>query len=106
MIISGGFNIFPSEIEQVLWSHPAVQDCAVIGVPDAKWGEAVMAIVELKPGQSVGEQELSDFCRVALGGMKTPKRIEFWPELPRSPVGKVLKRDIRERFWQGQSRRV
>ena len=106
MIISGGFNIFPSEIEQVLWSHPAVQDCAVIGVPDAKWGEAVVAIVELKPGQSVGEQELSDFCRVALGGMKTPKRIEFWPELPRSPVGKVLKRDIRERFWQGQSRRV
>ncbi|MDO8277803.1 MAG: AMP-binding protein [Burkholderiaceae bacterium] len=106
MIISGGFNIYPSEIEQVLWSHPAVQDCAVIGVPDPKWGEAVVAIVELKSAQSVTEQALSDYCRDRLGGMKTPKRIEFWQELPRSPVGKVLKRDIREKFWQGQSRRV
>ncbi len=106
MIISGGFNIFPSEIEQVLWSHPAVQDCAVIGVPDDKWGEAVVAIVELKNAQTSCEDDLAAFCRERLGGMKTPKRIEFWAELPRSPVGKVLKRDIRERFWQGQSRRV
>ena len=106
MIISGGFNIYPSEIEQVLWSHPAVQDCAVIGVPDPKWGEAVVAIVELKASQTSTEDDLSAFCRERLGGMKTPKRIEFWTELPRSPVGKVLKRDIRERFWQGQTRRV
>jgi acyl-CoA synthetase (AMP-forming)/AMP-acid ligase II len=106
MIISGGFNIFPSEIEQVLWSHPAVQDCAVIGVPDDKWGEAVVAIVELKDSRTSCDDDLAAFCRERLGGMKTPKRIEFWPELPRSPVGKVLKRDIRERFWQGQSRRV
>jgi acyl-CoA synthetase (AMP-forming)/AMP-acid ligase II len=106
MIISGGFNVYPSEIEQVLWGHPSVQDCAVIGVPDPKWGEAVIAIVELKAGERATEERLAEYCRERLGGMKTPKRIEFWAELPRSPVGKVLKRDIRERFWQGQSRRV
>jgi acyl-CoA synthetase (AMP-forming)/AMP-acid ligase II len=106
MIISGGFNIYPSEIEQVLWSHPAVQDCAVVGVPDPKWGEAVTAIVELKPDSSPSGLDLASFCRDRLGSMKTPKRIEFWPELPRSALGKVLKRDIRERFWQNQPRRV
>ena len=106
MIISGGFNIYPSEIEQVLWGHPAVNDCAVIGVPDAKWGEAVTAIVELKPDATAEAQELAAYCRERLGSMKTPKRIEFWAELPRSNLGKVLKRDIRERFWQGQARRV
>jgi acyl-CoA synthetase (AMP-forming)/AMP-acid ligase II len=106
MIISGGFNIYPSEIEQVLWAHPDVQDCAVIGVPDDKWGEAVKAVVELKPGATTAPQDLLDFCRARLGGMKTPKSAEIWPELPRSPVGKVLKRDIRERFWAGQARRV
>ena len=106
MIISGGFNIFPSEIEQVLWSHPAVQDCAVVGVPDPKWGEAVVGIVELKSGHTPAGLDLAAFCRDRLGGMKTPKRFEFWPELPRSAVGKVLKREIRERFWQGQTRRV
>lgn len=106
MIISGGFNIYPSEIEQVLWSHPGIQDCAVIGVPDPKWGETVMAIVELKPGISAQDIDLPQFCRQRLGSMKTPKKFEFWPELPRSSVGKVLKKDIRERFWAGQTRRV
>ena len=106
MIISGGFNIYPSEIEQVLWAHPAVQDCAVIGVPDDKWGEAVKAVVELKPGQHISPDEMMAFCREKLGGMKTPKSVVFWPQLPRSPVGKVLKRDIREKFWADQARRV
>jgi acyl-CoA synthetase (AMP-forming)/AMP-acid ligase II len=106
MIISGGFNIYPSEIEQVLWSHPAVQDCAVIGAPDEKWGEAVTAVVEVKPGFSVTPEALSAYCRERLGGMKTPKRIEIWERLPRSPVGKVLKRDIREKYWVGRERRV
>jgi acyl-CoA synthetase (AMP-forming)/AMP-acid ligase II len=106
MIISGGFNIYPSEIEQVVWSHPAVQDCAVVGVPDDKWGEAVTAIVQLKPGASADEPGILKLCRERLGAMKTPKRVEFWPDLPRSAVGKVLKRDIREKFWAGQSRRV
>ena len=106
MIISGGFNIYPSEIEQVLWKHPAVLDCAVIGVPDAKWGEAVKAVVELKPGVTVTEEELKAHCRAALAGLKTPKSIEFWDTLPRSSLGKVLKREIRERYWQDQWRRV
>jgi acyl-CoA synthetase (AMP-forming)/AMP-acid ligase II len=106
MIISGGFNIYPSEIEQVLWRHPAVLDCAVIGVPDEKWGEAVKAVVELKKGHAATEQELKDHCRAALAGLKTPKSIEIWSDLPRSGLGKVLKREIRDRFWQGQWRRV
>ncbi|MBN9007887.1 MAG: AMP-binding protein [Rhizobiales bacterium] len=106
LIISGGFNIAPSEIERVLWSHPSVGDCAVIGVPDERWGEAVKAVVELRPGQSASEDELRDFCRDRLGGMKTPKSIEFWPQLPRSQIGKVLKRDVRAKFWKGQVRQV
>ena len=106
LIISGGFNIAPSEIERVLWSHPAVSDCAVVGVPDPKWGEAVKAVVELRRGQAVSEGELTAFCRERLGGMKTPKSIEFWPELPRSAVGKVMKREVRSRFWADQARQV
>ena len=99
IIISGGFNIAPSEIERVLWAHPAVQDCAVIGVPDETWGEAVKAIVELKDGTTVTEAELQEMCTARLGSMKKPRTIEFWPELPRSSVGKVSKREIRARFW-------
>ncbi len=106
LIVSGGFNISPGEVEQVLWSHPAVGDCAVVGVPDVLWGEAVKAIVELKPGAHWDESAALEFCRSRLGGMKSPKTIDVWEQLPRSPVGKVLKREIRERFWQGQQRRV
>ncbi len=106
LIISGGFNIAPSEIERVLWAHSAVGDCAVVGVPDGKWGEAVKAVIELRPGKSASEEELRDFCRERLGGMKTPKTIEFWPQLPRSPVGKVMKRAVRDKFWQGQFRKI
>jgi len=106
MIISGGFNIFPSEIEQILWAHPAVQDCAVIGVPDEKWGEAVKAVVERKPGAKVEAEDLLAWCRERVGGMKTPKTVEFWDQLPRSPVGKVLKKEVRQRFWQGRHRNV
>jgi len=106
MIISGGFNLYPSEIEQVIWSHPAVEDCAVVGVPDEKWGEAVKAIIQMKSGGRATVEELAAYCRERLGGMKTPKSFEIWDQLPRSPVGKVLKRTIRDRFWAGRERNV
>lgn len=106
MIISGGFNVYPSAIEQVLFAHTSVQDCAVIGVPDDKWGEAVKAIIQLKPGCSATADELLARCREALGPIRTPKSIEFWAELPRSPVGKVLKTAIRDRFWKHAGRKI
>lgn len=95
MIITGGFNVYSAEIEQHILAHPAVQDCAVIGVPHDVWGEAVKAVVELKAGHDLEPDELIARCRSALGGVKTPKTVEIWPSLPRSPVGKVLKRAVR-----------
>jgi len=106
MIITGGFNVYPSEVEQVIWSHPAVQDCAVIGVPDAHWGEAVKAVVELNAGQQVGADELIALCKDRLGSVKAPKSVEFVDSLPRSPVGKVLKKDLRAKYWQDIDRRI
>jgi len=106
MIVSGGFNLYPSEIEAVIGAHPAVLDVAVIGVPDPKWGEAVKAVIELKPGRAASEDEIIALCKNAIGGMKAPKTVEFWETLPRSAVGKVLKKDIRARFWSGKWRAV
>ena len=106
MIISGGFNIFPSDIEQVIWRHPAVQDCAVIGVPDDGWGEAVKAVVELNPGAAASEDEILQLCRHELGSVRAPKSVDFVEALPRSPNGKVLKKTIRAAYWRGQDRRV
>lgn len=98
MIISGGYNVYPSEVEQAIWSHPAVLDCAVIGVPDADWGEAVKAVVEVKPGTAVTAEELIVLCKERLGSVKAPKSVDFIDSLPRSPVGKVVKKDLRERY--------
>ncbi|WP_175964085.1 AMP-binding protein [Burkholderia pyrrocinia] len=106
MIISGGFNVYPSEVEQVIWAHPAVRDCAVIGVPDDKWGEAVKAVVELNAGQNVGADELVALCKEKLGSVKAPKSVDFVAALPRSTAGKVLKKDLREQYWQGRQRRI
>jgi len=106
MIISGGFNIFPVEIENVLVTHPAVHNCAVVGVPDPKWGEAVKAVIQLKVGEHVDPDELIALCKEKLGSVKAPKSVDFWDELPLSPVGKLLKRQVRDHFWVGQSRAV
>lgn len=106
MIISGGFNIYPVEIEAVINSIPAVLDCAVVGVPDEKWGEAVKAVVMLKPGQTLSEEDVIGLCKQKVGSLKAPKSVEFWDNLPRSAVGKILKRSIREKFWAGQWRAI
>ena len=106
MIITGGFNVYPNEVEQVVLAHPAVQECAVIGVPDEKWGEAVKAVIEVKPGMNVVEGDLIAFCKERLGGVKAPKSVEIWDSLPRSAVGKVLKKEIRKKFWEGQERMI
>ena len=106
MIITGGFNVYPSEVEQVIWGHPAVQDCAVIGAPDDKWGEAVRAVVELNSGQHVSAEELIALCKEKLGSVKAPKSVDFVDALPRSAVGKVLKKDLRARYWQGRQRTI
>jgi long-chain acyl-CoA synthetase len=95
MIISGGTNIYPSEVEEVLYRHPAVLEAAVIGVPDEVWGESVKAVVALKPGRTVSEEELIDHCRQQLASYKKPRRVEFVASLPRNPSGKILKRELR-----------
>ncbi|KRC53326.1 MULTISPECIES: AMP-binding protein [unclassified Nocardioides] len=106
MIITGGFNVYPSEVEQVIWSHPKVQDCAVIGTPDEQWGEAVKAVVELNPGETLDGNELIALCKARLGSVKAPKSIDFVDALPRSAVGKVLKKDLRATYWARAERAI
>ncbi|MDF1552257.1 MAG: AMP-binding protein [Deferrisomatales bacterium] len=106
MIISGGFNVYPNEIEQVITSFDAVADCAVIGVPHSDWGEAVKAVVERVPGRTVTAAEILATVRERLGGVKTPKSVDFVDQLPRSPRGKVLKRILRDEYWKGQGRKI
>ncbi len=106
MIISGGENIYPAEIENVLMKMEAIADCAVIGVPDEKWGEVGKAIVIPVPDAEVTEQEILDHCRAQLAAFKCPKSVDFVTEIPRNPSGKVLKRELREPYWEGHTRQV
>ena len=105
MIISGGFNVYPSEVEKVIHTFAEVNDCAVIGVPDEKWGEAVVAVIEPKPDATIDPDAIVAACKSALGSVKTPKQV-LVRTLPRSSIGKVLKRELREEYWAGRSRRV
>jgi fatty-acyl-CoA synthase len=101
MVITGGFNVYSAEVEQALMAHPAVRDCGVVGLPDEKWGERVTAVVQLQPGATVGAEELRAFVKERIGSVKAPKQVEFWPDLPRSTVGKILKTDIRAALLEG-----
>ena len=106
MVISGGVNIYPAEVEAVLHAHPAVADVAVIGVPDDEWGESLKAVVVLRPGTRATAEELIAFCAERLARYKKPRSIDFVDDLPRDAAGKLLKRTIRTPYWAGVGRRI
>jgi acyl-CoA synthetase (AMP-forming)/AMP-acid ligase II len=106
VIISGGENISSLEIEKVIISHPAVYEAAVVAVPDEKWGEAPKAFVVLKPGASATEKEMQDLVRAHLASFKVPKSVEFRSELPKGSTGKILKRALRDPYWEGMKKHV
>jgi long-chain acyl-CoA synthetase len=106
MIVSGGANVYPAEVERVLAAHPSVRECAVIGVPDSKWGEAVKALIVPQAGMAPDIANILLFLRENLAGYKVPKSIDLVAVLPRSPIGKILKDVLREPYWRGHSRRV
>lgn len=106
MIISGGENIYPAEVENAVFAHPDVADAAVIGIPDEKWGEAVKAIVVLKPGTNPKPEDIIAFTKDRIAGYKCPKSIDFIDELPRNPSGKILRKDLRGKYWNNADRNV
>ena len=106
MIVSGGENVYPAEVENALMKHPAIQDVAVIGIPDDRWGEVPLAIVVRKAGVEVTEDDIVAFGRTQLAGFKTPKKVAWIDALPRNPSGKILKKDLRAPYWQGRTRQV
>jgi acyl-CoA synthetase (AMP-forming)/AMP-acid ligase II len=104
MIVSGAYNVYPREVEDALHAHPAVAECAVVGAPDERWVEAVVAFVVRRPGSQVTGAELTDHVRARLAGYKVPKRVEFVPAIPKSGVGKILRRELRDPLWVGVRR--
>ncbi len=106
MIVSGGENVYPAEVENVLMSHPAVADAAVIGVPDEKWGETAKAVIVQAPGAEVTAEELMAYCRERLAKFKCPTSVDWIDALPRNPSGKILKKDLRAPYWEGKARMV
>ncbi len=106
MVVSGGENIYPAEVENVLYAHPEVLEAAVIGVPSDRWGETVKAVVVRRPGARVDEPGLIAFVRDRLAHYKCPTSVDFADELPRNASGKVLKKVLREPFWSGSERQV
>ena len=106
MIVSGGVNIYPAEIEAAILRHPAVQDVAVIGIPDEEFGEQVKAFCELKPGRTAEPAEILAHCAEGLASYKRPKSLDIVAELPRNTMGKLLKRELRDPYWKGRERNV
>jgi acyl-CoA synthetase (AMP-forming)/AMP-acid ligase II len=106
MILTGGENVYSTEVENILYMHPAILECAVIGIPDQKWGEAVKGIVVLKSGQEATEQEIIHFCKEKIAHYKAPKSIDFMGALPRTGSGKIHKKDLRDKYWEGYEKKV
>jgi long-chain acyl-CoA synthetase len=106
MIVTGGENVYPREVEEVLYRHPAISEVAVIGVPDALWIERVHAVILLKEGQQTTDNEIMEFCKRHLARYKAPKSVEFVESLPKNPQGKILKRELRKKYWAGLERKI
>ena len=107
MIVSGGENVYSTEVEAAVYTHPAVLEAAVIGIPHESWGEAVHAVVTLKPGKNATELEIIEHCKAQIAGYKCPKSVRFHDgELPKSGPGKILKRELRKAYWDGQERQI
>ena len=106
MIVSGGENVYPAEVENAMFGHPDLADVAVVGVPDEKWGEAVKAFVVLKPDHAFNEADIQAWTRARLAAYKAPKSIDVIDALPRNASGKILRRQLREPFWAGKERQV
>jgi acyl-CoA synthetase (AMP-forming)/AMP-acid ligase II len=106
MIITGGFNVYCGEVESAIMALPQVHECAVIGVPDDTWGEAVKAVVVLRDSEKISEGEVIAHCKASLGGVKSPKSVEFWPEIPKTAAGKIDRKQIRQPYWAMTDRSV
>lgn len=106
MIVTGGENVYPKETEDVLYAHPAVMECAVVSAPDERWGERVQAVVVLKEGASASEKELIEHCKDRLAGYKCPKAVDFRDSLPKTPIGKILRKEIKSLYWKGHARTI
>jgi fatty-acyl-CoA synthase len=106
LIITGGENVYPAQVESAIYGHPDVQEVAVIGVPDDKWGEAVKAVCVPKPGATIDPASVIEWTRERLAGFKVPKTIDVIEALPRNPSGKILRRELRDPYWAGRERQV
>jgi acyl-CoA synthetase (AMP-forming)/AMP-acid ligase II len=106
MIISGGENVYPAEVESELFAHPDIAEVAVIGVPDARWGEAVKAVVVPRAGAKLEEADVLGFASTRLASFKVPKSVDWSDALPRNPSGKILRRELRAPYWEGSERQV
>ena len=106
MIVTGGENVYPREVEEVLYRYPAVAEAAVIGIPDELWIERVHAEIVLREGQQATADEVMEFCKQHLARYKAPKSVEFVKSLPKNPQGKILKRELRQKYWTGLQRKI
>ena len=106
MVVTGGENVYPAEVEKVLGGHPSIREVAVIGIPDEKYGEALLAIAALKPDGRLSQEELLEFCREKIAGYKIPRQLKIVEALPRNASGKILKTALREPYWAGKDRSI